>query len=140
MAERDYVLPKSLEQYKGTKDLKKLPKHMRRNKCTICMNAGFIEDVCPACGESIGIIPMCPVDHCDCHHLTTEKLAYCPICGQAMCPVCGTHDVFQMTRITGYINEIGGFNKGKAQEVKDRVRVSLATGTPDEEKIPDKRL
>lgn len=123
--DNDFVLPQGLEHLRGLKDLKKLPKHMKRYKCTICMNAGFIEEKCPECGEEKGIILMCPADHCECHHLITEKLSYCPICGQAMCPVCGSHDVFQLTRITGYINDIGGFNNGKAQEVKDRVRSNL---------------
>jgi len=128
MVETDYVLPQGLEHLKGLKDLKKLPKHMIRYKCPICMTAGFVEHKCPECGEDKVLIIMCPVDHCDCHHLITEKLAYCPICDQPMCHICGSHDVAQMTRITGYINDVGGFNNGKAQEVKDRVRVNAVEG------------
>jgi anaerobic ribonucleoside-triphosphate reductase len=45
-----------------------------------------------------------------------------------MCPECGSHDVAQLTRITGYINDVAGFNNGKAQEVKDRVRSNIVQG------------
>lgn len=124
----DFELPEELKPLVGLNDLNKLPQHMKRYKCPICMRAGFTEKKCPNCGEETALIIMCPVDHCDCHHLITEKLSYCPICGQPMCPVCGTHDVFQLTRITGYINDIGGFNNAKAQEVKDRVRSNVING------------
>lgn len=125
MSEKEYILPEKLKQYIGV-PFDKLPQHLKRYKCISCFTAGFTEsDKCPSCGDTLCIVPMCPVDHTDCHHLTTEKLAYCPLCGHQMCPVCGTHDVFQLTRITGYINDIDGFNHGKRQEVKDRVRSNI---------------
>jgi hypothetical protein len=34
-------------------------------------------------------------------------------------------DVDQITRITGYMGKVRGFNPGKAQELKDRVRVTV---------------
>lgn len=135
----NFKIPDKLRKFIGLKHLEKLPDDLKRFKCPICMCAGFTEPTCPDCGNEHNVL-MCPLDHCNCHHLITEQLAYCPICDQPMCPDCGTHDVFQLTRITGYINDIGGFNKGKAQEVKDRHRVLLATNTEGDETIPDKRF
>jgi len=43
-----------------------------------------------------------------------------------MCPECGSHDVDGVTRITGYLNAVSGFNAAKAQELKDRHRVNLS--------------
>lgn len=71
---------------------------------------------------------MCPNDHTECGHEVIDGLAYCEMCGEAMCPVCGCHDVAQLSRITGYIQEVSGFNAGKAQELKDRTRYTIEGG------------
>lgn len=134
-----YTLPIELEQFIGIKYLEKLPLKYKRYKCPICFKAGFIEKVCPSCGNDKTII-MCPLDHCHCSHEITETLAYCPICGEAVCPECGCHDVFQLSRVTGYIQDVAGWGAGKQQELKDRHRVHLATTEPDNEEIPDKRF
>ena len=52
-------------------------------------------------------------------------IAYCPTCGKPMCPVCHRHNVSQLSRVTGYIQEVGGWNKGKQQELMDRKRYAL---------------
>jgi ribonucleoside-triphosphate reductase len=61
--------------------------------------------------------------------------AYCPVHGEqvpaikdgeidAHCPVCGKEmDLYQ--RVTGYIRKVQFFNKGKAQEFKDRKQLYL---------------
>jgi anaerobic ribonucleoside-triphosphate reductase len=51
-------------------------------------------------------------------------IAYCPLCGKAVCPACGTHDVVQISRVTGYLQAVEGFNAAKKQELKDRTRYS----------------
>ena len=124
-----YTLPKELERYRGLKDLTKLPKELIRYKCPVCGLFGFTEKICPECGEQHAIIMTCPVDHAHCGHDFTDKVMECPICGQFICSVCGCHDVAVLTRITGYINDVNGFNAGKRQEVRDRHRVSIATGS-----------
>jgi anaerobic ribonucleoside-triphosphate reductase len=43
-----------------------------------------------------------------------------------MCPKCESHDVAQISRVTGYIQEVGGWNVGKQQELKDRKRYDVA--------------
>jgi DNA-directed RNA polymerase subunit RPC12/RpoP len=77
---------------------------------------------CPNCGETKVTI-MCPLDHNHCSHSVITTIAYCPLCGQAKCPECGSHDVVQISRVTGYLQDVSGWNAGKQQELKDRVRV-----------------
>ncbi len=42
-----------------------------------------------------------------------------------MCPICGYHDVAQVSRITGYLGDVARWNAAKRQELKDRVRVEV---------------
>lgn len=68
---------------------------------------------------------MCELDHANCTHEIVAGLEYCPKCGRAMCPICGCHDVAQVSRVTGYLADVAGWNGAKAQELKDRKRYSL---------------
>ena len=43
-------------------------------------------------------------------------------------PGCGSHDVTQISRVTGYLQEVSGWNAGKQQELKDRQRYDATTG------------
>ena len=52
-------------------------------------------------------------------------LADCPICGEPICPDCGNHRVTQLSRVTGYIGAVDGWNASKKQELKDRRRTDL---------------
>ena len=54
-----------------------------------------------------------------------QGIEYCPICGHAMCPVCKNHNVEQLSRVTGYISSVGGWNDSKKQELKDRQRYQI---------------
>jgi anaerobic ribonucleoside-triphosphate reductase len=56
---------------------------------------------------------------------TVPGIAYCPVCGAAMCPVCHRHNVTQLSRVTGYISSVDGWNEAKKQELKDRQRHNL---------------
>jgi len=38
------------------------------------------------------------------------------------CPQCGSTNLEQMSRVTGYYSKIGGWNKSKKRELKDRFR------------------
>ncbi len=100
---------------------------MTKYKCHTCLlvidESAIDGTKCPICHEECR--PMCPVDHCDCPHDIIETIAYCPECGAAMCPECGCHDVTQISRVTGYLQEVSGWNAGKAQELKDRTRYNL---------------
>lgn len=82
---------------------------------------------CPGCGDAVNKV--CPNDHCHCSHPVTFRMEYCELCGEAMCPECKSHDVAQLSRVTGYIQFVGGFNAAKQQEVKDRTRYGFNGGT-----------
>lgn len=100
-----------------------LPEDLKRYKCQTCHHVVW-EFPCPNCGSE-ALQKMCPLDHCHCPHQIIETIDYCPICGEQICPECGSHDVVQISRVTGYLQEVSGFNAGKKQEVKDRHRWNL---------------
>ncbi len=45
------------------------------------------------------------------------------------CPECGSEDVYGITRIVGYFSKIPTWNKGKAGELRDRIRTGLIAET-----------
>lgn len=101
---------------------------MTRYKCHTCYTISE-ESPCPECGETF-VLKMCERDHlCTCLDEISEGLHYCPSCGRAICP-CGSHDVSQVSRVTGYLADVAGMNNGKQQEVKDRVRNLIVQGMP----------
>jgi len=53
-------------------------------------------------------------------------IAFCEICGEPVCPVCGAHDVVQLSRITGYIQDVSGWNAGKRKELELRRRYTVS--------------
>ena len=73
------------------------------------------------------LVKMCPNDNNECGHDVIDGIAYCDLCGAPMCPECGCHDVSQISRVTGYLQEVAGWNAGKAQELKDRTRYTIST-------------
>jgi hypothetical protein len=109
---------------KKYKRLEDIPVAERRYKCHTCH---LIVDTtpCPQCGDEHLVI-LCPLDHCHCSHDIISGIEYCPLCGEAVCPECGSHDVVQISRVTGYLQEVSGWNAGKQQELKDRTRYTVA--------------
>jgi len=112
---------KIAERYKNLEDI---PGAERRYKCHTC-HLIVDETPCPKCGEEHLEI-MCPLDHCHCSHEILSGIDYCPLCRAAVCPECGSHDVVQISRVTGYLQDVSGWNAGKQQELKDRVRYTVA--------------
>jgi len=108
----------------GNRDiLEKIPVEYRSYKCHTCH--GIVDKTpCPNCGETHLEI-MCPLDHCHCGHDVISKIEYCPVCGQECCPECGTHAVLQLSRVTGYLQDVSGWNDAKKQELKDRHRYDV---------------
>lgn len=90
-------------------------------KCSLIINT----PECPECHTTDMVKPMCKIDHCHCGHDVVATIAYCPECGEAMCPICGCHDVVQVSRVTGYLQDVAGWNAAKAQELKDRTRYTI---------------
>lgn len=124
-----------IAKYRGTnppsrKHLTRIPERDRRYKCPVChlvLSSSDLQDgACPVCGEAAALQIMCPLDHTHCPHGVVESLAYCPLCGDPICPECGSHDVSQISRVTGYMANVAGWNQGKAQELKDRARYTPA--------------
>lgn len=101
--------------------------------CENC-NLGYIDErhladdrKCPDCGTELAF--HCSEDKpCHCPKIIHDTIAYCEVCGHAICPSCGCHDVAQISRVTGYLNDVAGFNEGKKQELKDRTRYNALTG------------
>ena len=112
---------KLAETYQSPEDV---PAAERRYKCHTCHHV--VDSVpCPNCGER-NLEIMCPLDHCGCTHDVISGIEYCPLCGVSICPDCGSHDVVQISRVTGYLQDVSGWNAGKQQELKDRVRYNVA--------------
>jgi len=111
------------------KKLGKIPKEERRYKCTAC--AVVFPDVkenkiaeCPIC-HTKDIQIMCPLDHTKCFHEIFTFSEMCPLCDQPICPDCGSHDVTVISRVTGYLQDLGGWNNAKQQEFRDRKRYDM---------------
>lgn len=88
------------------------------------------EPKCPECG-STHINKRCPADPeggCTCSSEVISGVKYCDVCGKPVCPACGCHDVVQVSRVTGYLSEVSGWNNAKQQELKDRVRAPVKDG------------
>lgn len=124
-----------IQQFKGQsidKIFSALPENLRRCKCHTCHH--FFEESslygankqCPICGEAFNHLEtMCPLDHNSCHDEVIGRVEYCPICGKGVCPECGTHDVLLLSRVTGYLQDVSGWNNAKKQELKDRTHYSI---------------
>ncbi len=52
----------------------------------------------------------------------TEK---CLICGHYICPNCNSHACDVLSRVTGYLQVVSGWNAPKKQEFEDRQRHTL---------------
>ena len=59
-------------------------------------------------------------NHQACGRDLVGGITSCLICGQPMCPDCSNHGVTQLSRVTGYMGDIAGWNAGKRQELKER--------------------
>jgi hypothetical protein len=62
-----------------------------------------------------------------CMHDTLPNTVVCEVCGEPCCPDCGTHHCEQLSRVTGYIGAVSGWNASKKQEFEDRQRTDVAT-------------
>lgn len=105
---------------------------MERYKCHTCKlildEDQLIDEKCPTCLSNEGLQKMCPNDHCHCPHDIVETVAFCELCGSQCCPICGCEDVVQISRVTGYYQEVGGWNRSKQQELRDRTRYNALNG------------
>ena len=102
-----------IEKNKYLQYLEQIPDQEKNYKCyncfTILSGKSLKNNKCPVCGENVTITQMCPLDHNHCSHYITTTIEYCPVCAEAICPVCGDHNVMQVSRITGYMQDVSGF-------------------------------
>jgi len=100
-------------------------------KCQKCFT---ISDTptCKTCGN-INTNKMCENDNIEayikgksfwCDHKAYE-IKFCPICGEPICPKCECHDVSQVSRVTGYLSNVNGWNSGKIEELKQRKHYNI---------------
>lgn len=104
----------------------------QRYSCFTChthfeLDVAAKEKKCPECGEKF-IQKRCAADpergcHCPMH--VNPGVKYCDVCGKPVCPTCGDHDVSQVSRVTGYLSDVAGWNASKQQELKDRNRYNI---------------
>ena len=57
-----------------------------------------------------------------CHRQMVPTTTVCPICGNPVCPDCMNHNVEIISRVTGYLSTVSGWNEAKKQEFEDRNR------------------
>lgn len=99
---------------------------------------GSTRKVCPLC-EKEGVELLCKVDAysiflkesniIDCRKATIiPKTDLCPVCKRSICPECYNHSCVSLSRVTGYIQDISGWNEGKKQELIDRKRYLIEKG------------
>lgn len=62
----------------------------------------------------------------------TKDLTICSTCNnvtsgvEEVCPACGSTDIHIWSRVTGYYQNVDGWNSGKQQEFKERYRLRMA--------------
>lgn len=100
---------------------------MEKFKCKQCLLILNQDDLtngnCPECNMLADII--CENDHiCNCALDITGGTQKCTICGEFTCP-CGSHNAFVISRVTGYVAELGGWGEGKKAEFNDRQRYDV---------------
>ncbi len=99
----------------------------QRYKCNICYHIlkeeDLIEGNCPECNQKVE--KMCSLDKmCECSDDINPGSQRCPECGEFTCP-CGSHSVSVISRVTGYLAEVGGWGAGKVAEYADRQRYNI---------------
>jgi anaerobic ribonucleoside-triphosphate reductase len=102
------------------------------NILTILRDRSFV--YCPRCGTRDPEL-MCKVDAYsvvlkirgkNCRKGTViSGTDLCPICNRPMCPDCYNHSVVSLSRVTGYVQDVSGWNNGKRQELLDRKRYTI---------------
>ena len=137
--DRDMLLnlPNNISMYKCHNC--KLVFDIHRSDMPMLVIFGKQEDTkCIKCGMS-GVELMCKVDvysvHLKLNNIVSCRrdemisgVDMCPVCGRVMCPECYNHDCISLSRVTGYIQSVDGWNEGKKQELKDRKRYTIRHG------------
>jgi anaerobic ribonucleoside-triphosphate reductase len=145
-----YIIPSAEEREDIHNQLKDLPENDSLFKCHRCKTIFDIYSggipvlmalsnkngiLCPECkSESTEL--MCRVDSYsiflklngfNCRKgVLINGVDICPVCRTSMCPECGNHYVVSWSRITGYLNDVSGWNEGKKEELIERKRYAIS--------------
>lgn len=65
------------------------------------------------------------VNNAKCNRELVPNTILCPVCGNPCCPDCKNHQVEVISRVTGYMSTVSGWNEAKKQEFEDRNRYDL---------------
>lgn len=116
----------TIAQSNDMRDLLQLPKHK-----FVAVNLRWIKEEND--GKLMDVEPSeCPLaiwvayNDAKCSNELVANIASCPLCGAPMCPECGNHVVDQVSRVTGYLSSVSGWNEAKTQEFADRTRYEVA--------------
>ena len=122
---------RQLEAIENYKKLEDVPVEEREYKCygekcyvTLKKSDLLPDGSCPICKSKSDLVQMCPADNPEgCSgHTVVSGFEVCPICGEFVCPECGSHDVEVASRVTGYLSSVKNWAAGKLQEFMDRKR------------------
>lgn len=129
--------------------LRELPENESVFKCHSCRSIfdlfnGDLPIFMALCGKE-GVI--CPICKSDSTELLCKVDAYsiylklkgfkcrdgqpisgvdiCPVCCTNMCPRCFNHECLSLSRVTGYMSDVSGWNAAKKQELADRKRYKI---------------
>lgn len=111
-----------------TKDIQDLLELPKRKFLKVCLtwikeeNGGKLMDTDPfKCPLAIWVA----ANDAKCNREHVPTTGTCPMCGAPMCPDCGNHVVDTISRVTGYLQVVSGWNEAKKQEFKDRHRYEV---------------
>lgn len=86
------------------------------------VNGGKLMDVTPLkCPLALWVAE----NDAKCHREMVPNTSTCPLCGAPCCPDCHNHAVDVLSRVTGYLQVVSGWNEAKKQEYEDRNRYNL---------------
>jgi anaerobic ribonucleoside-triphosphate reductase len=94
---------------------------LKCNKCHLIFKE--LIDKCPECNDEL--IVMCENDKMGCSCGVVAGLKVCEICGEFICPTCGCHSVTAVSRVTGYLQDVSGWNLAKKTELVNRHRYEV---------------
>jgi len=81
--------------------------------------------ICNSCGKPELDLKCILYTEDSCKHSGYVIPQRCPVCGEMICPDCGSHNIQIVSRVTGYLSPVSNWSKGKQQELFDRTRNSI---------------
>lgn len=112
------------EQHETMEETLSMPKRDFVERC-LAWKKEFNGDKLIAVGNPI---KECPIslwvihNNAKCVRELVPNTAVCPMCGAPVCPDCMNHNVDVISRVTGYLSTVSGWNEAKKHEFEERNR------------------